>query len=196
MTRLITAPLDVGGRRLGRTQAELAVVSGLYRGAAGWPELMNALARGCRRRRAAERSLADRYTGRRADRLVQQRDGSPLRASTAWTSAAGSRRRRLRRSARDRGRSEASRSSRRAAGAAVRSGPPRSRPAGRRARREGAPPILVIGGEADPATPIEGAVALAKTLDSGTLLRWAGTGHTALGGAPRALDDARSSRTS
>ena len=55
---------------------------------------------------------------------------------------------------------------------------------------KGAPPILVIGGEADPATPIEGAVALAKTLDSGTLLRWAGTGHTALGRGSACVDDA------
>ena len=67
MTRLITAPLDVGGRRLGRTQAELAVVSGLYRGAAGWPELMNALARAEAGDGAPLSALADRYTGRRPD---------------------------------------------------------------------------------------------------------------------------------
>ena len=48
----------------------------------------------------------------------------------------------------------------------------------------------MIGGEGDPATPIEGAVALAKSLASGTLLRVAGTGHTSLGRGSACVDDA------
>jgi pimeloyl-ACP methyl ester carboxylesterase len=44
---------------------------------------------------------------------------------------------------------------------------------------EGSPPILVIGTEGDPATPLAGAVDMAKDLDSGVLLTWQGEGHTA-----------------
>ena len=56
---------------------------------------------------------------------------------------------------------------------------------------KGAPPILVIGGEGDPATPIEGAVALAKTLDSGHAPAVGGhRAHGASGGGPQCIDDA------
>ena len=67
MTRLAAAPLDVGGRAIGRTQAELAVLSGLYRGAAGWPELMEALGSAEAGDGTSLSRLADRYTGRRSD---------------------------------------------------------------------------------------------------------------------------------
>ena len=43
----------------------------------------------------------------------------------------------------------------------------------------GAPPILVIGTTGDPATPYQGAQAMAKELDSGVLLTREGVGHTA-----------------
>ncbi len=45
-------------------------------------------------------------------------------------------------------------------------------------RGEGAAPILVVGTTRDPATPYEGAVALADQLDSGVLLTRDGDGHT------------------
>ncbi len=44
---------------------------------------------------------------------------------------------------------------------------------------EGSAPILVIGTEGDPATPLAGAVDMAEELDSGVLLTWQGEGHTA-----------------
>jgi pimeloyl-ACP methyl ester carboxylesterase len=44
---------------------------------------------------------------------------------------------------------------------------------------EGSSPILVIGTEGDPATPLEGAVDMAEELESGVLLTWQGEGHTA-----------------
>ena len=44
-----------------------------------------------------------------------------------------------------------------------------------------APDLLVIGTLHDPATPYDGAVALAETLGSATLLTWEGEGHTAYG---------------
>jgi pimeloyl-ACP methyl ester carboxylesterase len=46
-------------------------------------------------------------------------------------------------------------------------------------RAAGAPPILVVATTRDPATPYAGGVALAKQLDTGTLLTYDGDGHTA-----------------
>ncbi len=46
-------------------------------------------------------------------------------------------------------------------------------------RAAGAPPILVIGNQRDPATPYRWAQALAGDLESGVLLGWDGNGHTA-----------------
>ncbi len=47
---------------------------------------------------------------------------------------------------------------------------------------EGAAPILVIGTQGDPVTPLPGAVAMAEELTSGVLLTWQGGGHTAYPG--------------
>ena len=57
-------------------------------------------------------------------------------------------------------------------------------------RDEGAAPILVIGTEGDPATPVQWAQALAEQLESGVLLTAAGSRHTTfvLGGIP-CVDD-------
>jgi pimeloyl-ACP methyl ester carboxylesterase len=44
---------------------------------------------------------------------------------------------------------------------------------------EGSAPILVVGNQGDPVTPLPGAVDLAEDLDSGVLLTWQGQGHTA-----------------
>jgi len=44
---------------------------------------------------------------------------------------------------------------------------------------QGAAPVLVIGTVGDPATPYDGARAMAEQLDSGVLLTWEGQGHTA-----------------
>ncbi len=54
----------------------------------------------------------------------------------------------------------------------------------------GAPPILLVGTTGDPATPYEGAVALAEQLASGVLLTYEGEGHTAYGGKSDCIDDA------
>ena len=67
MKHLSSVPLEVDGKKFGRTQAELAVVSGLYRGAAGWPELMTALQRAVEGDGGPLEALHDRYTGRRPD---------------------------------------------------------------------------------------------------------------------------------
>jgi pimeloyl-ACP methyl ester carboxylesterase len=43
----------------------------------------------------------------------------------------------------------------------------------------GSAPVLVIGTQGDPVTPLPGAQALSGELENGTLLIWAGNGHTA-----------------
>ncbi len=44
---------------------------------------------------------------------------------------------------------------------------------------EGSAPIVVVGNEGDPVTPLPGAVDLAEDLTSGVLVTWQGQGHTA-----------------
>jgi pimeloyl-ACP methyl ester carboxylesterase len=44
---------------------------------------------------------------------------------------------------------------------------------------DGSTPILVVGTQGDPVTPLPGAVDMAKDLTSGVLLTWQGNGHTA-----------------
>ena len=44
---------------------------------------------------------------------------------------------------------------------------------------EGSAPILVVGTQGDPVTPLAGAVEMAEDLTSGVLLTWQGSGHTA-----------------
>jgi pimeloyl-ACP methyl ester carboxylesterase len=44
---------------------------------------------------------------------------------------------------------------------------------------QGAAPILVVGTQGDPVTPLPGAVDMAQDLTSGVLLTWQGSGHTA-----------------
>jgi pimeloyl-ACP methyl ester carboxylesterase len=54
----------------------------------------------------------------------------------------------------------------------------------------GAPPILVIGTQFDPATPHKWSAALAQQLGSGVLLTYEGDGHTASEQGHRCIDDA------
>ncbi|WP_040340100.1 alpha/beta hydrolase [Candidatus Blastococcus massiliensis] len=53
---------------------------------------------------------------------------------------------------------------------------------------EGSAPILVVGTEGDPVTPLPGAVELAEDLASGVLLTWQGQGHTAYPKTPCVTD--------
>jgi pimeloyl-ACP methyl ester carboxylesterase len=52
----------------------------------------------------------------------------------------------------------------------------------------GSAPILVVGNEGDPITPLPGAKDLAEDLTSGVLLIWQGTGHTAYPKTPCVTD--------
>lgn len=60
----------------------------------------------------------------------------------------------------------------------------------RRTEAEGAAPIVVVGTTRDPATPYKWAEALADQLSSGTLLTYAGDGHTAYGRGSDCIDTA------
>jgi pimeloyl-ACP methyl ester carboxylesterase len=57
-------------------------------------------------------------------------------------------------------------------------------------RASGAPPILVVGTTGDPATPFEWSQALADQLESGVLLTYDGTPHTAYRKGSSCIDDA------
>ncbi len=54
----------------------------------------------------------------------------------------------------------------------------------------GSPPILVVGTTGDPATPYGWAQGLAEQLDSGVLLTYKGTPHTAYRGGSQCIDEA------
>ncbi|MDR2380215.1 MAG: alpha/beta hydrolase [Bifidobacteriaceae bacterium] len=54
----------------------------------------------------------------------------------------------------------------------------------------GANPIIVVGTTGDPATPYQGAVALAEQLESGVLITFEGEGHTAYGRSNSCVGDA------
>jgi pimeloyl-ACP methyl ester carboxylesterase len=53
---------------------------------------------------------------------------------------------------------------------------------------EGSAPILVVGNEGDPVTPLPGAVDMAEDLTSGVLLTWQGQGHTSYPKTPCVTD--------
>ncbi|MEV6107701.1 alpha/beta hydrolase [Streptomyces sp. NPDC051940] len=54
----------------------------------------------------------------------------------------------------------------------------------------GAPPILVVGGKGDPATPYEGALRMVEELGTGVLLTYEGEGHGAYGTGDRCVTGA------
>jgi pimeloyl-ACP methyl ester carboxylesterase len=54
----------------------------------------------------------------------------------------------------------------------------------------GADPILIIGTTGDPATPYQGAVALAQQLESAVLITYQGEGHTAYGRSNQCVNQA------
>ncbi|MDZ7674757.1 MAG: alpha/beta hydrolase [Acidimicrobiales bacterium] len=56
-------------------------------------------------------------------------------------------------------------------------------------RAPGAPPILVVSGTGDPATPYESGVTVADRLDSGVLLTYEGEGHTIVFQDNACIDD-------
>jgi pimeloyl-ACP methyl ester carboxylesterase len=191
MRSLSSVPLVVDGKPFGRTQAELAVVSGLYRGAAGWPELMTALDAAAKDDGKPLKALEDRYTGRRPDGSYDNETeahyaincvdlGGRLTPEAARAA--------VRRLANDPPRFRAV--------SVMFSLPcafwpvPRVDPHPGPLDAKGAPPLLVVGSAGDPATPIAGVEALTKSLDSATLLRSDGNAHTSFARGNQCIDDA------
>jgi len=190
MDSLRAHPLGVGPRTLGRGLAELGVVASLYDGLDGQPRLMDALARAAVGDGQPLLALSDSYTGRRSDGSYN----NELEAHAAINCIETS------------GRPTAD-----AAEQHVRDLGPLDRfaavdlmltlpcafwpvptitnpPHGIHVKSE--TPILVLGNEHDPVTPIEGSRALAKALGSGHLLTWAGSGHTVLTRGIDCIDNA------
>ncbi len=187
--RLDGAPLTVGGRQVGPGEFSLAVGSGLYDKAFGWPTLARALADGQRGDGAALLTMSDAYTDRGPDGY-----GSLLEANVAincvdrpwpadvqpYVDLAAS----LERTAPRFGASIVL-SGLGCAGWPV---PPASTPAPVAGR--GSPPIVVIGTTGDPATPYSWAQDLAAELAGGVLLTHVGDGHTVYrAGAPSCILD-------
>ena len=54
----------------------------------------------------------------------------------------------------------------------------------------GAPPILLVGTDGDPATPVENTEPMARALGSGVAIFWGGDGHTAFTRGSSCIDDA------
>jgi pimeloyl-ACP methyl ester carboxylesterase len=190
MQRLETAPLTAGGERMGRTLAEIGVVEALYEGQAGWPRLMDALARADAGDGRALLDQADAYTGRRPDGSYDDEleahfavacTDSPTQLTPAEA----------RRQARDLGDRPARFDTVTLAfelPCAFWPARPHAAPTGLHAR--GAPPILVVNSEGDPVTPMKSAEALVAALDSARLLRVPGSAHTSFGRGDDCVDQA------
>lgn len=191
MEHVSAVPLEVDGKPFGRTQAELAVVSGLYRGAAGWPDLMTALQKAVEGDGKPLQALHDEYTGRRPDGSYDNETEAHYAINCVDLGG-----RLTRVAARDAVRGLPKNPPRFRAVSVMFSLPcafwpvPRVDPPPGPLDAKGAPPILVVGNAADPATPIEGAEALVESLDSATLLRSEGSGHTSFAQGNQCIDDA------
>jgi hypothetical protein len=179
--RATRAPLETlrnAGRTVNGTRFDAGVLGALYAGRAGWKALAQALADADGGNAATLLGYADAFVDRESAGTRHQSldafwaitclDGPPVGDVTA-----------------------AARLEARATRAAPRLGaflvnfslpcsmwpvPPAARPA--RLTADGAPPILVIGTTADPATPLVSASRLARSLDRAALLVATGEQHT------------------
>ncbi|MDF5759083.1 alpha/beta hydrolase [Spongiactinospora sp. TRM90649] len=166
------------GRQITEAWASLGVITPLY-DRRSWPALRQALSTAFKGEGTALLRMADILVDRRQDGTYSNQaeanmaincvDGKFPQSTDAFTEAAE-------RAAKDAPRF----------GESVMWGslpcafwPARATPAPDPLEAKGAPPILVVGTERDPATPYRWAKALAATLSSGVLLGFDGDGHTA-----------------
>ena len=175
------------GRTVNGTLFDTGVLQLLYSGRDAWPSLAEALATAAEGDGATMLDVADLYTGRidegEYDDITESflaigcADGPPvggldgLRAIEDLAAAAAPRL----------GRAVVN-NSLPCAVWPVEAAPPAALHA------RGAPPMLVLGTRADPATPLAWAKGLARQLDEGVLVTAGGERHTAFGGGNRCID--------
>jgi pimeloyl-ACP methyl ester carboxylesterase len=181
-------PVPAGkGRTLSGTQFDVAVVELLYQGRSAWGELAASLDAAAEGDGSDLLSDFDTYTGRKDDGRYDGSEQAFLAVSCSDSPPVGD-------VATFRAIEE------RAAVVAPRLGPwivnnslacalwpvPGARP--RALHASGAPPIVVIGGTKDPATPFAWAKGLARELDSGVLVTVRGTRHTSFAAGNACVD--------
>ncbi len=177
----LAAPLVGGGRTATAGSAWSAILGALYSPGYGWPYLASALGLAARGDGSLLLSTADALNGRKPDgeysneieanRAIDCLDEPSPTDPAAYMTLA----QQLVKVAPRVGRVLA------ASGLTCAFWPIRSRATPGPIAGDGAPPILVIGGTGDPATPYAWSQALARELSSGVLLTRTGEGHGSYG---------------
>ncbi|MFI7705947.1 alpha/beta hydrolase [Nonomuraea sp. NPDC049480] len=169
-------PLKVGDRELTYGLAQLAVITPLY-AKASWPMLEQAAAAALKGNGTTLLTLADAYTGRKADgtystamtslQAINCADNAerPTAAQTAQINAKI-------------GKIFPILASESSAGVCAH-WPVKGDDAAKRIDATGSAPIVVIGGKGDPATPYQWATTLTRQLKTGVLVTYEGEGHGA-----------------
>ncbi|HXR27143.1 MAG TPA: alpha/beta hydrolase [Candidatus Baltobacteraceae bacterium] len=177
----LPAPLVGGGRAATAGEAWSAILGALYSPGFGWPYLARALGLAAQGDGSLLLATADALNGRKPDgeysNAVEANTAIDCVDEPAPTDPAAyvTLAQQLVRTAPRVGRVLA------ASGLTCAFWPVRSRAVPGPIAAAGAPPIVVIGGTGDPATPYAWSVALAKELDSGVLLTRTGEGHGSYG---------------
>ena len=194
------SPLPTGTTRaLTQPLAVLAVLGPMYSGPAGWGSLRQALSTAISPSRdelasrgRAMLSLADSFAGRSSDGTYPTTMQSSFLAIGCYDLPATPQRAGLRRYAEAFARASAVPTIARSfswGNAACSYWPDHSPRVPAPVRAAGAAPILVIGTDYDPATPVGWAAALDAQLESGVLVTWKGDGHTSFGRGSACVDD-------
>ncbi|GAB2948683.1 alpha/beta hydrolase [Nonomuraea fastidiosa] len=176
LEQLETKPIKVGERELTYGLAQFAVITPLY-AEQTWPVLEQAVAAARKGDASILLSLADAYTGRRADGTYNTMMSSLLAINCADTSERPTLAEAAKLDARVRkifpilatGGSTS----------ACAHWPVEGDDAAKRIDATGSAPIVVIGGKGDPATPYEWATKLTDQLKTGVLVTYEGEGHGA-----------------
>jgi pimeloyl-ACP methyl ester carboxylesterase len=176
LDRLKDQPLKVGGRELTYGLAQLAVITPLY-AKATWPMLEQAAAAAINGNGTALLTLADSYTGRKADgtyttamtslQAINCADTAerPTAAETAQIN--------------ERIKEVFPILATEASSGVCAHWPVPGDDAAKRIDATGSAPIVVIGGKGDPATPYQWAETLTRQLKTGVLVTYEGEGHGA-----------------
>ncbi|NUR91805.1 MAG: alpha/beta fold hydrolase [Nonomuraea sp.] len=176
LDELKTEPIEVGDRKLTYGLAQLAVITPLYAKAA-WPMLEQAAAAAVKGDGTALLTLADSYTGRRADGTYS----TAMTSMQAITCADTTERPTAAEMAEVDDKIKKVFPILSMDGTATVCGhwPAPGDDAAKRIDATGSAPIVVIGGKGDPATPYEWATRLNAELRTGVLMTYEGEGHGA-----------------